>query len=185
LSESYTGGPLNGLSVTNGYDNLLRRTQLSALSAGSRILSAIYGYDAASRLSTASDGTNSATYTYLANSPLVSQIVFQQSGTTRMTTGKQYDYLNRLTQISSAPTASSAVSFNYNYNSANQRTNVINADNSHWIYQYDGLGQVISGRKYWSDGTPVAGEQFTYNFDNIGNRENTASGGDSSGANLA
>jgi RHS repeat-associated protein len=114
----------------------------------------------------------------------VSQIVFQQSGTTRMTTGKQYDYLNRLTQISSAPSASSAVSFNYNYNSANQRTNAINADNSYWIYQYDALGQVISGKKYWADGTPVAGEQFTYNFDNIGNRENTASGGDSSGANL-
>jgi len=65
-----------------------------------------------------SDGTNSATYAYLANSPLVGQIAFKQGGTARMTTTKQYDNLNRLTSISSAPTGSSAVSFNYQYNLA-------------------------------------------------------------------
>jgi RHS repeat-associated protein len=51
-------------------------------------------------------------------------------------------------------------------------------------YQYDSLGQVTSGKKYWSDGTPVAGQQFTYNFDDIGNRQSTASGGDQTGSNL-
>ena len=45
-------------------------------------------------------GANTATYSYLANSPLVSQIAFQQNGTNRMTTTKSYDNLNRLTQIS-------------------------------------------------------------------------------------
>ena len=40
-----------------------------------------------------------------------------------MTTTKQYDYLNRLTQISSAPSASytAPLAFNYNYNPANQQ----------------------------------------------------------------
>jgi hypothetical protein len=57
-------------------------------------------------LATVNDGNNDvATYSYLANSPLVGQIVFTQNGSTRMTTTKQYDNLNRLTQISSAPTA--------------------------------------------------------------------------------
>ncbi len=57
LTESFSGGPLNGLSVTNGYDNYLCRNQLSLLSPSSQLLaSAAYGYDAASRLSTASDG---------------------------------------------------------------------------------------------------------------------------------
>jgi YD repeat-containing protein len=51
-------------------------------------------------------------------------------------------------------------------------------------YQYDSLGQVTSGKKYWSDGTPVAGQQFTYNFDDIGNRQSNASGGDQTGNNL-
>lgn len=36
---------------------------------------------------------------------------------------------------------------------------------------YDTLGQVTSGKKYWSDGTPVAGEQFAYAYDDIGNRK--------------
>lgn len=104
-----------------------------------------------------SDGTNSATYAYLTNSPLVSQITFASNVATVMTTTKTYDYLNRLTSVSSA-NASSVVldSHGYTYNSANQRTAATNVDNSTWNYQYDSLGQVTSGKKYWSDGTVVA-----------------------------
>jgi len=52
--------------------------------------------------------------------------------------------------------------FGYTYNSANQRTRAGLADGSYWVYDYDKLGQVVSGKRYWSDGTPVAGEQFAY-----------------------
>ncbi len=58
------------------------------------------------------------------------------------------------------------------------------ADGSFWLYEYDKLGQVKSGKKYWSDWTPVAGQQFEYGFDDIGNRTGTKVGGDASGANL-
>jgi RHS repeat-associated protein len=58
------------------------------------------------------------------------------------------------------------------------------ADGSYWRYEYDSLGQVISGKKYWSDGTPVPGQQFEYAFDDIGNRTGTKAGGDANGANL-
>ncbi len=129
------------------------------------------------------DGTNSASYGYLANSPLVGGITFQRNGQTVMTTTKQYDLLNRLTSIGTAG-GTNAFSYNYSYNTANQRTAVTNADNSYWVYQYDNLGQMISGKKYWATGTPVAGQQFTYNFDDIGNRKSTASGGDATGSNL-
>ena len=103
-----------------------------------------------------------------------------------MTTTKTYDLLNRLTAIGSQPSVSgaSAVSFAYQYNDANQRTRVTLADGSFWVYQYDNLGQVISGRRYWSDGTPVAGQQFGYGFDDIGNRTGTQAGGDAHGAGL-
>ena len=84
-----------------------------------------------------------------------------------MTTTKSYDNLNRLTQISSAPSADSTVTFNYAYNQANQRTAVTNADNSRWNYGYDTLGQVTSGKKTWSDGAIVAGQQFEYVFDDM------------------
>ena len=41
-----------------------------------------------------------------------------------------------------------------------------------------------SGRKYWPDQTPVAGQQFEYTYDDIGNRTATKAGGDQNGANL-
>ena len=95
------------------------------------------------------DGTYSAGYTHLANSPLVSQITLRSNTTTRMMTIKQYDYLNRLLSISSAPNAQnqSPIAFGYTYNDANQRSRVTLNDGSFWIYQYDALGQVTSGKK--------------------------------------
>ena len=187
LGESISGGPLDGLSVTNGYDQFMRRTSLTLNSQPSTTNRTTYGYDAASRLQTVNDGHgDTVSYNYLANSPLVSQITFAQSSATRMTTTKQYDYLNRLTAISSQPGAAGVlpVSFNYNYNSANQRIHDKLADGSYWVYQYDSLGQVISGIKYFSDGTLVPGQQFDYSFDTIGNRTQTQAGGDTNGANL-
>ncbi len=100
-----------------------------------------------------------------------------------MTTTKTHDLVNRLTQISSAPSADDTVSFDYAYNTASQRTAITNADGSRWVYQYDKLGQVTSGKKYWADGIPVAGQQFEYAFDDIGNRTETKAGGDTSGSN--
>lgn len=184
LSESYSGGPMDGLTIASVYDQFLRRTNLTLNSQSATLYSVAYGYDAASRLLNVGDGTNSATYSYVANSPLISQIVFTNNGTLRMTTTKSYDYLNRLTAMQSTAGSSTVASFSYANNVANQRTSMTNADNSYWVYQYDALGQVTSGKKYWSDGTPVAGQQFTYNFDDIGNRTNAAFGGDQTGANL-
>ena len=186
LSESYTGGPLGGLAVTNVYDTLLRRATNGVWNGAAWLAQTRYTYDTASRLLTAGDGASTAGYTYLANSPLVGQITFTNNGVQRMVTTKQYDFLNRLTSISSVGGASSAspISFNYSYNNANQRIRTVLADGSFWIYEYDSLGQVKSGKRYWPDWTPVAGQQFEYGHDDIGNRTQTKAGGDASGQNL-
>ena len=100
-----------------------------------------------------------------------------------MTTTKSYDLLNRLTSIQSINSQPSTInSFAYAYNDANQRTAVTNADASRWNFGYDTLGQVTSGKKSWSDGTKVAGEQFEYTFDDIGNRKQSRYGGDANGS---
>jgi hypothetical protein len=153
---------------------------------GSPLASGVYAYDAASRLQTVSAGGSSATYSYVANSPLVGQIGFTHNGTGRMTTTKQHDFLNRLSALASGGTGSTPplISFAYTYNAANQRTQATLGDLSYWGCEYDAPGQVTSGRKYWSDGTPVAGQQFEYGFDDIGNRTQTKAGGDDSGAGL-
>ena len=112
------------------------------------------------------------------------QIGFAANGQTVMTTAKQYDNLNRLTAIESGTGVAPVSISQYAYNSANQRTALTNADNSYWIYTYDDLGQVTSGRKHWANGTPVAGQQFDYTFDDIGNRKTAASGGNQFGSGL-
>ncbi len=170
----------NSAVVTNRYDPLLRRTNVAVVVGGTVVSSAGYGYDSAGRLATVTDGTNSATYSYVANSRLIDQIVFKQSATTRMTTTKRHDLLNRLTAMTNLPSAEAALLFNYAYNTANQRTAITNADSSRWTYNYDALGQVTSGKKYWSDGTLVLGQQNEYTFDDIGNRKTAVSGGDAS-----
>ena len=98
-------------------------------------------HDSASRLQSVRTGTNSAAYSYIANSPLVGQIYFTNGSTLRMTTSKTFDFLNRLTSISSVPSAASVVSFEYSYNAANQRTLRREADQSLWRFDYDPLGQ--------------------------------------------
>lgn len=187
--ESVTVGGAGQPGVSVAYDEWLRRQQFDVTGAGQAVTTG-YGYDTASRLETVTMGGASATYSYLANSPLVEKTEFQHGATARMTTTRQFDRLNRLTAIGSARPAGSGSgtpplpSFAYLYNSANQRTRSTLADGSYWVYNYDALGQVRSGKRYWSDGTPVAGQQFEYGFDDIGNRTDTKSGGDALGAGL-
>lgn len=181
LSEAYRSGILNGFNVTNTYDTALRKLSMAARNGTSVLGSTVtYGYDNASRLQTVGDGTYSATYGYLANSPLWQTLTFKQTTTTRATTTRGFDYLNRLQSISTAPSGAGSLFFAYQYNSANQRISRTDPDGSYWVYQYDALGQVTSGKRYWSDGTPVAGQQFEYGFDDIGNRKSTKQGGSES-----
>ncbi len=51
-------------------------------------------------------------------------------------------------------------------------------------YVYDSLGQVNGGTKHWPGGQVVAGQQFGYGFDDIGNRNETTAGGNEFGASL-
>jgi len=91
LSESYSGGVLDGLGVTNGYAAFLRRTYLTGLGSGVLARTAgalpavvpsrtVFGYDAASLLASVSDGKSSAACTHLTSSALVDHIVFAHSG---------------------------------------------------------------------------------------------------------
>ena len=180
LTESYSGGTLNALSVNHVYNNYLQRTTAQIKNGANVLQGVTYAYDTAGRLSTVTDASATsytATYAYLANSPLVNTITFKQSTTTRLLSTKDYDYLDRLKFISSTASGTGApslpIGFAYQYNDANQRVRASAGDGSYWEYSYDKLGQVISGRRYWLDGTPVSGQQFNYAFDDIGNRDET------------
>nr|WP_321349285.1 RHS repeat-associated core domain-containing protein [uncultured Methanoregula sp.] len=186
LGESYTGGPLDGLTVANAYDAYLRRTNLLARSTSpggkkkaddAPLAATWYGYDAASRLQTVSDGQYAAEYHYLANSPLVEQIAYRNGEVLRMTTLKKHDHLNRLESIESQPSTDKRIAYTYRYNLANQRTNAVLADNTAWNYGYDDLGQLTNGVKMDPQSKPVDSAAFQYSYDTIGNRKSTVSAG--------
>lgn len=178
-SESYMAGPLSGVSVNTGYDALLRRAGLQVTQGQTSLVSQSFGFDTASRLASASQGTANAAYVYQPNSAadLVQSITFGNSngGNVQpvMMTSKSYDLLDRITSIASTVTGSSTptASYAYTYNLANEqvRTDVA-MDSTHWIYGYDELGQVTCASRQWSDGGQVGGQQFGYAYDLIGNR---------------
>ena len=168
------------LTLTNGYDALLRRTRVWANPDNAYFTD--YGYDAASRLAS----VGGATYAWLTNSPLVEKVTMRYGTSVVLTTTRTYDNADRLVKIDSVPAATgpAPITFAYGYNANSQRTSVTNAEGARWAFSYDTLGQLTGGHRYWPDGAAVAGQQFDYVFDEIGNRLSTARGGDALGASL-
>ena len=125
------------------------------------------------------DGTWTATYSL--SFPDNSQFVTVANGLTEYSYGRLIHRTKATPQVNTTGSNPYPVLHRYRYNAANQRTQVDLWDGSYWEYGYDPLGQLVSGRKYWSDGSPVAGQQFEYGFDDIGNRKRSARGGDAQG----
>jgi RHS repeat-associated protein len=180
-TDQVAGGVLDGVTATVGYDSLLRRNTLQSTRNAASLLSQTYGYDAHSRLQTVTSGGQTATYAYYAGSGLLNTTTFD--GGTQLTAG--YDALGRLQSIATTTAAAGTVaSYTYTYNNLDQRTRATREDGSYWSYAYNDRGEVTSGKKYWSDNTPVAGQQGEYAFDNLGNRTSSKAGGDAQGLSL-
>ena len=91
---------------------------------------------------------------------------------------RSYDPIGRLQSIATTTPASGTVaSYAYQYNNLNQRTRVNREDGSYWLYSYNDRGELISGKKYWADNSPVWGAQTENSYDTIGNRTYAKSGG--------
>ena len=71
----------------------------------------------------------------------------------------------------------------YRYNAANRRDRHTREDGSYWQYSYNSKGEVTSGNKHLADGALLAGQQFGYDYDGIGNRTSATFGGDKDGNN--
>lgn len=178
VDDQYIGGMFAGITVHRGYDALNRRISLS-VPAVNALAETDYGYDGASRLHTVTMGGISATYTPQPNSNLIGQIDFANGGQAVMATTKQYDFLDRLTSISTTPAGqmTPVSSSAYAYNGVGQRVEQAREDGSHWSYGYDDYGQLSRGNRLWNDGSAVAGQQYAYTFDSIGNRTATTING--------
>jgi RHS repeat-associated protein len=174
-------------TLTRGADSVLRPGSLALQRTATNVLAMTYGYDTASRLTSVSDGTLSATYAYQANSDLLSTITLRNGATTRLTTTRVYDRWGRLQSqwaVANAASVQPVVGSGYTYNAAGQRIRQDLGDGTYWTYAYDSLGQLTGAQRRWPDGTLVAGQQYGYLYDDIGNRKQSQEGGDANGAGL-
>ena len=160
-----------GWSLQYARDQHGRLTNAAVVVSGSTESSTDYRFDSAGRLDQVSGLGCDVTYGYGPDGRTTTNVVYSYSGVNRMTVSRTFDGFGRLLSVGSTPTNASALSFSYAYNTANQRTSSTLANGSQWAYEYDELGQVTSGKKYFSDGVPVGGAQYEYDFDTIGNRE--------------
>ena len=174
-------------TLNRGADFLLRPGSLTLQRTATNVLGMTYGYDTASRLTSVSDGALSATYAYQANSDLLSTITLRNGATTRLTTTRVYDRWARLQSqwaVANAAAMQPVVGSGYSYNAAGQRIRQDLGDATYWTYAYDTLGQLTGAQRRWTDGTLVAGQQYGYLYDDIGNRKESREGGGTNGAGL-
>jgi len=189
-TETYTAGPLAGVSTTRSFDGFLRRSGLTISTPG-KTLSQSYEYDAGSRINSIHSGDFAAQYTYVPNTNLLSQSTLSKASGATLTVSRSYDPMNRLAGISTvSSTAGTIASYGYQLNTLGQQQNTTLADGSTWQYTYDPFGQVTDGKHFWPDATEVAGQQFHYEYDSdfgdpatplgIGNRTKTTINGQDS-----
>ncbi|MCE9616133.1 MAG: hypothetical protein K8T26_17815 [Lentisphaerae bacterium] len=164
LTESLPQAP--DAALVSSYDHWGRRTNIVLRANASASAQTSYAFDLAGRLHTVSDGTVAATYTFGADGRTVTNTAL---GCVAVAS-RDFDGLDRLQDITTVTGTTVVHRSAYAYNAADQRTRQTLADGSYWVYRYDDLGQVISGRKTFSDGVPVGGAQFEYAYDQIGNR---------------
>ncbi len=190
IAYDFAGRPIStqwwpGMYVKNRYDPLYGRDQLVLEQDWTNALVQDYRFDATTgRMNLVSNGTMTVEYGYLPNSDLLQSTTFKNDGTNVMTTTRTWDYGFRLRSIGNVANGVTVSSHAYCYDSLNRRIRATLEDGSVWSYDYDDRNELTDARRYWPDWSPVAGQQFAYDYDNIGNRKTAKSGGDTNGCNL-
>ena len=186
-ATTYAAGLLAGITVTNHLDPIYGRDLLQVLSSNatpSTIYSAGYGYDSYGRMGSVSSGVYSATYGYVPNSDLLQSTTCKNNGSTVLTTTRTWDYGYRLRSIANVANGATVTSHSYLYDSLDRRIQATLEDGSTWKYNYNDRNELVAAHRYWSDWSPVSGQQYGYDYDTIGNRSDAKWGGDTGGANL-
>ncbi|NQU38648.1 MAG: DUF2235 domain-containing protein [Lentisphaerae bacterium] len=165
---------LPGAALHYQYDALARLTNTVLSINGAPVHNTAYHFDAAGRVDSVTGPGVLAGYAYGADGLTVTNLVLGPDGVVNTT--KEYDGLNRLTRIAHQTSVGDTRFHAYTYNDADQRISATTEDGSVWQYRYDDLGQLISGKKYFADGTPRAGAQHEYQYDRIGNRKSVRNG---------
>ncbi len=137
-----------------------------------------YGYDDAGRLRDITDhrvdAANPFVYQWHDNADLVERITFPSGARQE----KSFDALGRLKLIEAFNQSNAKInSFDHQYNRVGQKDQITLADGSRMKLTYDDKRQLDTSQKVDVTDTPVAGYDFDYDFDAIGNRTQTMENG--------
>lgn len=179
ITDSGNAGFLNGITLNFGFNSLGQKSSVSGLGG----FGEYFLYDSRGRLGVVSNGVNTCTYAYTAGLEPWTSLSNKStnSNPSISSTTRTFEFGERLQTIRNNLGTVPVASHNYLYDTMGRRQRAILEDSSWWTYGYDDRDQVVSGKRSWSDFSPVPGQQFEYAFDNIGNRTSSKAGGDASG----
>ncbi len=183
VASTYEDGLLAGVTLSNHFHAAYGRDALQVAGISTPITHQ-FGFDGYGRLSGVTNGAFTATYGYKPNSDLLQSTACKSNTTTVLTTTRTWEYGMRLGAILNEVNGVNVSSHSYTYDSLNRRTRATLEDGSYWQYGYNDRNELTGARRYWYDLAAVAGQQFGYDYDCIGNRRTAQSGGDTNGANL-
>jgi|GEM_PF-4872593 len=168
---------LSGIHVHTGYNTYGNRQTLSADQSGTTFFSQGYNYDNAQRLNNVTNGSLSVNYAYESNQNLLHSTTFVSGGTMVLTSTYNHDKVDNLTSVTNVSNTAGTISgLSYGFDALNHRVVATQStDGTYWKYDYDSVGEVISGKRYYSS-EPMPGYKFTYNYDGIGNRTSSSGG---------
>ena len=84
--------------------------------------------------------------------------------------------LAAMTEPKTFPKNLPVTSHAYTYDAVNRRTQAKLEDGSAWNYGYNDRNELTAANRLWFDATAVTGQQFGYNYDNLGNRQTASFG---------
>lgn len=182
--EQFGVGQFSGLVLDHGFDAYGRPTSLAG---GSAFTALGIAYRTEGRVDKVTSGTLAWTYSYEVNSDRISQVQSKDGTVVKVTQKRGYDILGQLEQIEEQFLNGTVVErqvAGYSYDAMHRRRQKVLEDGSVWSYRYNERGEVVSGKRSWLGQTLVAGQQFEYEYDSIGNRTRALKGGDASGNGL-
>ena len=192
-----TAGLLNGVEHTFTQDSSGASLTYAASKTGSAVVSQNNFYENnydnySHRLDRVVSGENSTTFHYLkVSSSQIEQLTQRYLGATKVIHSRSFDPLWRLTSSKSylwspqyyaqPPIASHTTE---TYDALHRRQKVKSQDDTTWDYTYNDRSELLTGARKLPSAQPLAGQQYTYTYDNLGNVTQKQTGGDSTGANL-
>ena len=181
----YNSAPWPGNDAVHGLRRPLPLNSLfQLLTLCSLLLGGIGGGPSFTNAASGSPVTNSVTYAYLPNSDLVRTATARAGAAPVMTTTRGWDHGYRLRSVQNVlGTAGATVNgYTYDYDDVDRRTRATLDDASAWAWDYDDRNGPPGASRFWADQTLVAGQQFEFAYDAVGNRQTMKRGGDEAGA---